>query len=677
MDQYTPKDGGPATPSEDDESQPVPLANLGARLQTTYREFHDARRNIETEWLKDLRQFNGEYEPEVLQKIGTKRSRVFVGLTRTKVTSAFSRMSDLLFQRGERFFSTGPTPVPEIDPARELVIKKQAMAEVAAAGGMAYPDLIAERRNELRKAVQEEIDEDAALAAAEMEREIDDQLTEANAERHIKETILELCIFGAGAMKCGGTQVDRRKRYTKDPVTEEWSVLYEEVPKPDIQSATIFDCFPDPFCTNMEECERFFYRHRLGRAHFRDLGALEGFDQARINRIIEQNPTGTYVDTDLERERRKVAGFTSDHGSDTRYEVLEFWGSLSGSELIEVGIGQSEPEFEDMKEEDRAEVEREAKESGEKILLLDPDAEYAANVWIAAGEVLMARLSPIPDGRIPYYVPPYEKVPHQFWGVGIPRMMRDSQTTMNAAIRIFLDNLAISSGPMLEVNQDLLAAGEDPQDIYPWRVFLRQGGDPSARAVQFYQAQTNNSGLAGIIEMFRRFADETTSLPSYTHGQQTDSLNETATGASMLMTAANIALKSTLKNLDDYLLEPMIEALYAWNMEWNPKPWIKGDFRVVARGSTALVQKELQSQRLMTFLQTIAQSDALAQMANLPNLLEDIAKSMDLDPSRVTHIKEMASAVQAQPGGVPGGPVPQGPMPGPMGAPAAAPPQVA
>ena len=46
--------------------------------------------------------------------------------------------------------------------------------------------------------------------------------------------------------------------------------------------------------------------------------------------------------------------------------------------------------------------------------------------------------------------------------------------------------------------------------------------------VRFYQPQSN-SALVSVIELFRRFADETTALPSYTHGQTQSSLNRTAT----------------------------------------------------------------------------------------------------------------------------------------------------
>lgn len=648
-------------PFEEEGDDSVAMASLGARLQTMFKEFEDARDTIEDEWLRDLRQYNAQYERDVLEKLDPNRSRVFVGLTRTKVMSAYSRIVDLLFQRGERWFSFTPTPVAEIDPVKEAKIKQTALMEIMQVAGEAYPDLIAARRNELRKAIQKEINEDAAMAAAEMEIEVEDQMVEANVEQMLKETLMELVIFGSGCIKAGGTRVDRRKRYLKSEDGMH-ALMYEEVPKPDFESVSIFDCYPEPYSTSMEDCSAFFRRHRLSRKHFRELGDLPGFDTDSVDRIIRDNRKGTYYEKDHERERREMAGLNTVYGSEHRYEVLEFWGSLSGAELLEVGVGMSIDDFEELTEDELADM-------NDPVIVLEEDAEYAANVWIANGEVLMARISPIPDGKIPYHIAPYEKVPHQFWGIGVPRMMRDSQSTMNAAIRIFLDNQAISSGPMVEVNTDLLAAGEDPQDLHPWRIFLREGGDPGAPMVRFYQANTNNAGLGNIIELFRRFADETTSLPSYTHGQQTDSMNKTATGVSMLMNNANIALKSTIKNIDDYMLEPMMQSLYAWNMEWNDKEYIKGDFRVIARGSTALVQKEIQSQRLLQFMQIAGQAGPVASILNWREIIQDIARSMDIDPERALISQEEINAAIALAQGGAGGPVPPGAVPGPMGGP--------
>mgnify|MGYP003655495522 CR=1 FL=1 len=526
-----------------DGMQAQSMQSLGSRLAGTFQEYKDARKETENEWLKDLRQYQGVYEPDVLARLAQSsgsRSKVFVGLTRTKVMAAYSRIIDLLFQHGDIF-------------------------------------------------------------------------------------ILEACIFGSGAVKAGTIRIDKKQSYSQqlDPETGEqaYALSIVESVMPDVESVSIFDLYPDPYCATLNDCDGLFRRHVLTRRQFRDLSDLPQFDSDMVKHILKTNRAGNHTEEDHEKTRRRIAGMNDQNGESSRFVVMEYWGTIDGYALEEHGIEM--PEDTDLSD------------------------DYSACVWFCDSKILKVMLNPIAGYKIPYHIFPYERSPHQFWGTGVPRMMRDSQSTMNAATRIWLDNLALSSGPMCEVNTDLLAAGEDPTDIHPWRVFLREGGDGSMPAVRWYQPVANANGLNQIVEIFRRFADETTSLPSYTHGEQTQGLNKTATGMSMLMGAANVALKSTIKNIDDFLIEPMITGLFHFNMEFGINEKSKGDLRIVARGSTALVQKEVQSQRLLQFLSLVSNEQDAGYVDRL-GLLRDIAKSMDIDPEDVIKTEEQLALEQQQ-----------------------------
>ena len=606
------------------------IQSLGSRLSARFSEYKDARKETENEWLKDLRQYNGQYEPEVLARLNEAgaRSKVFVGLTRTKVMAAYSRIIDLLFQHGDIFFSLQPTPVADLDPVQAVKMRQQATQEIMMASQMMDPnmnqDLIMARMGELEEEFKELEQKVAREAAETMTTEIMDQLIESNAEMKLKESILESCIFGAGAVKAGTVKIDTTQSYQKleDPMTGEMGYALSIVEKatPEVESVSIFDLYPDPYCTSLEDCDGLFRRHVLTRRQFRELADLPQFDASMIKYLLKVNRTGNHVEEDHERTRRRIAGI-KDNTESNRFEVLEFWGTIDGYELKEHDIEL--PEDADLSD------------------------DFNACVWICGGKVIKVMLNPVSGYKMPYFIFPYERTPHQFWGTGVPRMMRDSQGTMNAATRIWLDNLALSSGPMVEVNTDLLAAGEDPTDIHPWRVFLREGGDGSMPAVRWYQPVANANGLNQIVEIFRRFADETTSLPSYTHGEQTQGLNKTATGMSMLMGAANVALKSTIKNIDDFLMEPMITALFHWNMEFGTNEKAKGDLKVIARGSTALVQKEVQSQRLLQFLSLVSNPTDIG-LVDRTQLIRDIAKSMDIDPDQIVKSEEQIALEQQQ-----------------------------
>jgi hypothetical protein len=598
-------EGIPAAVDTNDEEQHE-LDSLGNILHSKYLEYKDARDEIEDNWIEDLRAFMGQYDPNVLAKIRERgdRSQVYVGLTRTKVLAAFSRITDLLFQPGQKFFSIEPTPIAK-QPLVEKDLTEQAALEIMQAAQVVDPnlvdDLIQARLMELKNELEEETDR----RVENMAEAILDQAVESNLEGKMKDAIMEQVIFGTGAMKAGTLRIEKDHKWIKGD--EGFSLIYEENLVPEMEAVSIFDLYPDPYATSIEDMRNLFRRHVISRQEFVDLKDFPGFNEDIIDEIVEDNHRGNHTEEQHEKDRREIANVNEVTTKTGKFEVLEFWGSVNGYDLEELGVDLGED---------------------------DPTQEYQANIWISGGKVIKAQMNPLPGGIIPYFIFPYEKNPHAFWGTGVPRMMRDSQQTMNSATRIYLDNVALSSGPMVEVNTDIMASGEDPTELYPWRVFLREGGDGNQPMVRFYQPQSNSPALVSVIELFRRFADETTALPSYTHGQSQSSLNRTATGISILMSNANIVLKSVIKNIDDYLTKPLIRSLYDWNMTWNENELVKSDMRVVAKGSTALIQKEVQSQRLLQFLSLI-NNPLDAQMIKRDKLLTDVAKSLDIDPDEV------------------------------------------
>jgi hypothetical protein len=319
-----------------------------------------------------------------------------------------------------------------------------------------------------------------------------------------------------------------------------------------------------------------------------------------------------------ETQRRSIAGINTT-GTQNRFEVLEYWGAVSGYDLMSAGI----------------EVD-------------DETIEYQANVWICAGRVIKAMLNPLEPNRIPYQVVPYERGLHSFWGVGVPTMMNGSQKVINAAARMLIDNSALSAGSQVEVNTDLVAPGSDVSKMSPFKIWARSGGDASQPLLRFHNIPNNSQAMVTIIDIFRKFADEETSLPSYSHGQVQDGMTRTASGMSMLMGAATISIKNVIKNIDDYLIEPMITSFYDWNMRWTDDDTIKGDSVVLAQGSTSLMSKEVRSERVMQFTQMVA-NPMFAPMIDGHELLVEVANAMDLPADKLIYTeKELEAQQQAQ-----------------------------
>jgi hypothetical protein len=197
-----------------------------------------------------------------------------------------------------------------------------------------------------------------------------------------------------------------------------------------------------------------------------------------------------------------------------------------------------------------------------------------------------------------------------------------------------VDNAAISAGPIIEANVDLLSPGEDANDLYPFRVFQRGGVGPEAasKAINVSKLPSYTGNFMKMIEMWMTMADETTSIPRYMHGDNTNvtGAGRTATGLSMLMGASNIILKDQVKNFDEGITKQFIKAMYFWNMDLNPKPGIKGDFNIVAKGSTSLIAKEVRAEHLNQFL-NITNNPVDLQYTRRDNVLREMTKSLDLD----------------------------------------------
>jgi len=151
-----------------------------------------------------------------------------------------------------------------------------------------------------------------------------------------------------------------------------------------------------------------------------------------------------------------------------------------------------------------------------------------------------------------------------------------------------------------------------------------------------------------MFDRFRQLADEQTGLPSYSHGQTgVQSMTRTASGMSMLLGAASLNIKTVVKNLDDFLLKPLGEAYFQWNMQFFEGSLdVKGDLEVSATGTNSLMQKEVRSQRLTTFLQTV-QNPAIAPFVKISKLISELAYSLDLDPDEILNDQDEA-AIMAQ-----------------------------
>ena len=594
-------------------------------LMEKYNKAETTRKIDEERWLRAYRNYRGIYGTDV-QFTETEKSRVFIKVTKTKTLAAYGQIIDVLFANNSFPISVDPTVLPEgvaeevsFDPTESKI--RETVPDFSPYGykgdgkdlppGATYKTL-QERLGPLAEELSgiTNLNEGpgqtstsatfspAMVAAKKMEKKIKDQLDESNASKQLRSTAFEMALFGTGIMK-GPFATD--KEYPNWSDKGEYNPTIKTVPS--TSHVSVWNYYPDPDAVNMDEAQYIIERHKMSRSQVRALKKRPFFRAKVIDDVVAQGES--YVKKYWEDD---LNDYRADQGID-RFEVLEFWGSIEVEML---------------------------KENGVKIPKeLDNADELQANIWYCNGRILRMVLNPFKPARIPYYAVPYELNPYSLFGIGIAENMDDTQTLMNGFMRMAVDNAVLSGNLVFEVDETNLTPGQD-MSVYPGKVFRRQGGAPGQAIFGTKFPNVSNENLQ-LFDKARVLADESTGLPSFSHGQTgVSGVGRTASGISMLMNAASGGVKTVIKNLDDYLLRPLGEAFFSFNMQFDFDPEIKGDLEVKARGTESLMANEVRSQRLMQFLQ-IASNPALAPYAKFPYIIREIAKSMDLDPEKVTN----------------------------------------
>lgn len=579
------------------------LDSIGVRLLSEFSQAKLDRKDTEERWLSDLRQYRGKYEPDEEKNFGESRSRAYVRKTRVKVKTIDSRVADLLFPAGsEKNWSVDPTPVP--------TVSKETSAEIYAAIAQATGQ--APSKEQIDVAIKDRVKK----SAQGMSKAIEDQLAESHYKKASVACIHSGHLYGTGVLK--GPLVEKRIR-TKfvEEVrngTRRWVMRSETYVVPFVESVPIWNWYPDMAANELANCRYVYELHRMTKSKLADLAKNKSFKRGLIIEHLESNPDGLtsdqYFDTEL-----KILGdrSTRQGGNRGQYDVLERWGYIDGCDLKEAGVVVPDERLHE---------------------------SFFANIWLLPnGTVIKAVLQPINGVTWPYHIYYFDKDETTIFGEGLASVMRDDQKMLNAAIRMILDNGALTSGPMLEVNVDMLATVDKADQIYPWKVFLRKKGtDANTPAVKAIQLPNSLDQLSRIAQIFESNADEVTAIPRYMSGENvTSGAAGTATGMSMLMAAANIVIKDLITAWDEGITRPFLEALYRWNMQFNRDASIKGDFDVKARGTASLVAKEIRAQQLDMFAASTAnpmdapfiKRDKLLRERAMAQELSDVVKTED------------------------------------------------
>ena len=630
--------------------------NLVGIIKDRFQKAEDARDSDEKRWLKSYENYRGLYNRGVRFR-ESEKSRVFVKVTKTKVLAAFGQLVDVIFGTGKfpigisethmpegekenaYLDATNPTPglesstpdnignriedEPQENPYDIGYDGDGKVLKAGATYGNGLFEEALENKADALGLLKEGVSplpqaaelSPAQKAARRMEKLVHDQIEESNGSAEIRNALLESALLGTGIIK-GPFNFNKKlhKWDTNEEGDREYNPLEVRVPR--IEFVSCWDFYPDPAATNIDECEFVVHRHKMNRSQLRQLRNMPYFDKDAIRECIQMGPN--YEEKDFENQLKD--DYSVDESYAPNFEVLEYWGIMDAEYAREVGIDLPDS--------------------------VDDLDEVQINAWVSGTKLLRAVINPFTPYRIPYNAFPYERNPYNFFGIGVAENMDDSQQIMNGHARMAIDNLALAGSLVFDVDESALVGGQN-MEIYPGKIFRRQAGMPgqSIYGLKFPNTAPENMMM---FDKFRQLADEQTGIPSYSHGQTgVQSMTRTASGMSMLLGASSLNIKTVIKNLDDFLLKPLGESYFQWNMQFFEGDLdVIGDLEVKATGTNSLMQKEVRSQRLTMFLQT-AQSPAIAPFVKVSKLVSELAYSLDLDPDEILNDPEEA-AVMAQ-----------------------------
>ena len=648
-------------PSEefDKDNKEDKIEPLVAEINYKFKAASDKRQDDEDRWLQAYHNYRGKYYKNI-QFTEREKSRVFVKVTKTKVLAAYGQIIDVLFGTGKFPLIIQETKVPEgiaeyahMNPMKEKMGDENMQPTPGIEGNMDYTpgeqmaepnmglgfpgdgnqlpagatfDTLNETRLGSLQNKYEEADltegpapqpefpqiKPAQMAARQLNKLIEDQLDESNANIILRNSIFESCLLGTGIIKGPFTFNKTLHRYNLSGNGNAREYAPEIVKVPRIEFCSVWDFYPDPNARSMDECEYIIHRHRLNRQQFKDLINRPFFSKQKIEECLEMggNYTKQSWETDLDLENNTYGDIEK-----YRYEVLEYWGTVDALTAREYGL-----------EIDSA---------------IEDNQDIQVNVWTVRGKVIRIVENPFKPFRIPYQAFNYEKNPYQFFGIGVPENMDDAQSIMNGHARMAIDNLALAGNLVFDIDESALVNNQS-MEVFPGKIFKRQAGVPGQAiyGIKFPNTAPENMQM---FDKFRQLADESTGIPSYSHGQTgVQSMTRTASGMSMLMGAASLNIKTVIKNIDDSLIKPLGESMFQWNMQfYEGELPIIGDFEIKATGSSSLMRKEVRSQRLTMFLQTI-QNPQIAPFVRISEVIKELAYSLDLDPDEILNSKDEA-----------------------------------
>lgn len=540
-------------------------------------------------------QYYGEIPCDIKEAFG---NMPMPSLTQLKVSALNAWIRDLLFGSGGTPFTVEPTPIPELNKE----IEDEVLMRVKEVIFGKVENVIPQTKHDMEKLIRDEKKyvRDAMLVAANnaakaMETVMWDQCVDGGYNKAMKKFLQDFCIYPYAVLEGPVPEVRTNFVWSGNTLKAKDEVVYA------VNHVSPFDFFWSSDSTDTQDGSYVIVRKRYSRQQLVKMAKLDSYIKenvvAALEHFSDRNTPVNWLGSNPEDSNDIIPW-----DGKTSLEVLKYYGSVRGATLKEYGLTEVE------------------------------DNEYYECIIHTLGWfTLKVVINPNPNGhKRPIYVTSYEKTGNGIMGYGIAQKVREVERAFQSCLRGMIKNMEYSSGPIGEVDFSRIQqwiTDDQVGDVEPFTVNPVDpdpvgGGRP---AYVFHNFPNNTASLSNVCQWFMSLADIMTQIPASIHGQPVGTgANRTFRGMSMLYGNALKGVQSGITNIDDDVVSPFASTLYMYNLRYNEREDIKGDAKVVARGASGLMEKELKKNDMLEAAQVVA---SLAQTGRVKP--EAIDKAVD------------------------------------------------
>lgn len=588
-----------------------------SKLETLYQFFisrrdqwvaYRANTGVESRWRANTKMYYSDQDGQADRLVETltmgqrqnvrgqpTRSRVVVNIVRPKCDQAIARMTEILLPVDDRNWSIQPTPKPELSD--RLGDERPTYTLDPQTGEERPTGMTGDQEAKYLMSI-------AKKRCDKMQKQIDDNLNECGYNGEQRKVIRDGTILGTGVIK--GPVPSEKKKKTWSQIDENvFQMEFQESLDPKSEAVSPWNVFFDPAAGSdpRKGCGVFERVPNVTKRELRDLAALPGYDAEAIRQVLEELP-----------KRVMVAGnrVTRSLGDDGSFEMWIYHGDIDPDEMSLLS----------------------------RDLYQDPLEHCDFGVLVVVNDKIIGALkSWVPDKTIPYDKWNWREAEDSPYGYGLPDELAHQQRVIDSAWRQVMDNGRYSMGGQIVMRKNKVVPADGNWEITPGKLwYAKDDVDKVQDAFGIYEFSSHVEELMVVVEASMRLADVETSMPQILGGDTTNS-PDTVGGQVLQHNNATSTLRYRVKLYDDDVTRPHISRYYDFHMSYNPDAKIKGDYSVDARGSSALVERDLQNQAMIN-LSAITNNPRYMPHMKERKELEAILKAFKLDPEELMKTEE-------------------------------------